>query len=209
MSELFLKIVNMSISASYLVAAVLLLRLVLKKAPKWVSVLLWGMVAVRLICPISIESVLSLIPSTQTVSPEIMMDRTPEVSTGIPAVDTVVNPVITETFAPEPIASANPLQILIPVSANLWLLGALVMLGYTAVSYLMLRHKLATAVRLKNNIYQCENVDSPFVLGMVRPRIYLPFRMDGKNLNHVIAHEEAHIRRKDHWWKPMGFVLLA
>ena len=209
MSELFLKIVNMSISASYLVAAVLLLRLVLKKAPKWVSVLLWGMVAIRLICPISIESVLSLIPSTQTVSPEIMMDRTPEVSTGIPAVDTVVNPVITETFAPEPIASANPLQILIPVSANLWLLGVLVMLGYTAVSYLMLRRKLATAVRLKNNIYQCENVDSPFVLGMVRPRIYLPFRMDGKNLNHVIAHEEAHIRRKDHWWKPMGFVLLA
>ena len=134
MSELFLKIVNMSISASYLVAAVLLLRLVLKKAPKWVSVLLWGMVAIRLICPISIESVLSLIPSTQTVSPEIMMDRTPEVSTGIPAVDTVVNPVITETFAPEPIASANPLQILIPVSANLWLLGVLVMLGYTAVS---------------------------------------------------------------------------
>ena len=209
MSELFLKIVNMSISASYLVAAVLLLRLVLKKAPKWVCVLLWGMVAIRLICPISIESVLSLIPSTQTVSPEIMMDRTPEVSTGIPAVDTVVNPVITETFAPEPVASANPLQILIPVSANLWLLGALVMLGYTAVSYLMLRHKLATAVRLKNNIYQCENVDSPFVLGMVRPRIYLPFRMDGKNLNHVIAHEEAHIRRKDHWWKPLGFVLLA
>ena len=209
MSELFLKIVNMSISASYLVAAVLLLRLVLKKAPKWVSVLLWGMVAIRLICPISIESVLSLIPSTQTVSPEIMMDRTPEVSTGIPAVDTVVNPVITETFAPEPIASANPLQILIPVSANLWLLGVLVMLGYTAVSYLMLRRKLATAVRLKNNIYQCENVDSPFVLGMVRPRIYLPFRMDGKNLNHVIAHKEAHIRRKDHWWKPMGFVLLA
>ena len=209
MSELFLKIVNMSISASYLVAAVLLLRLVLKKAPKWVSVLLWGMVAIRLICPISIESVLSLIPSTQTVSPEIMMDRTPEVSTGIPAVDTVVNPVITETFAPEPIASANPLQILIPVSANLWLLGVLVMLGYTAVSYLMLRRKLATAVRLKNNIYQCENVDSPFVLGMVRPRIYLPFRMDGKNLNHVIAHEEAHIRRKDHWWKPIGFVLLA
>ena len=209
MSELFLKIVNMSISASYLVAAVLLLRLVLKKAPKWVCVLLWGMVAIRLICPISIESVLSLIPSTQTVSPEIMMDRTPEVSTGIPAVDTVVNPVITETFAPEPVASANPLQILIPVSANLWLLGALVMLGYTAVSYLMLRRKLATAVRLKNNIYQCENVDSPFVLGMVRPRIYLPFRMDGKNLNHVIAHEEAHIRRKDHWWKPLGFVLLA
>ena len=209
MSEAFLKIVNMSISASWLVLAVLALRLVLKKAPKWVNVLLWGIVAVRLICPVSIESILSLIPSAETVSPDIMMDWTPEVSTGIPAVDTVVNPVITETFAPQPAASANPLQILIPVSANLWLLGILVMLGYTAVSYFLLRRKVATAVRLRDNIYQSENVASPFVLGIVRPKIYLPFRIDGGNLSHVIAHEEAHIRRKDHWWKPFGFVLLA
>lgn len=209
MSEAFLKIVNMSISASWLVLAVLALRLVLKKAPKWVNVLLWGIVAVRLICPVSIESILSLIPSAETVSPDIMMDWTPEVSTGIPAVDTVVNPVITQTFAPQPAASANPLQILIPVSANLWLLGILVMLGYTAVSYFLLRRKVATAVRLRDNIYQSENVASPFVLGIVRPKIYLPFRIDGGNLSHVIAHEEAHIRRKDHWWKPFGFVLLA
>lgn len=209
MSDLFLKVVNMSISASYLVLAVLLLRLVLKKAPKWISVLLWGIVAVRLICPFSIESMLSLIPTVETISPEIMMDRTPEISTGITAVDTVVNPIITESFTPEPIASANPLQILIPVSANMWMLGIIVMLGYTAVSYFLLQRKVATAVRLKNNIYQSENVDSPFVLGIVKPRIYLPFRMGGENLAHVIAHEEAHIRRKDHWWKPMGFVLLA
>ena len=209
MSDLFLKVVNMSISASYLVLAVLLLRLVLKKAPKWISVLLWGIVAVRLICPFSIESMLSLIPTVETISPEIMMDRTPEISTGITAVDTVVNPIITESFTPEPMASVNPLQILIPVSANLWMLGIIVMLGYTAVSYFLLQRKVATAVRLKNNIYQSENVDSPFVLGIVKPRIYLPFRMGGENLAHVIAHEEAHIRRKDHWWKPLGFVLLA
>ena len=209
MSDLFLKVVNMSISASYLVLAVLLLRLVLKKAPKWISVLLWGIVAVRLICPFSIESMLSLIPTVETISPEIMMDRTPEISTGITAVDTVVNPIITESFTPEPMASANPLQILIPVSANLWMLGIIVMLGYTAVSYFLLQRKVATAVRLKNNIYQSENVDSPFVLGIVKPRIYLPFRMGGENLAHVISHEEAHIRRKDHWWKPLGFVLLA
>ena len=209
MSDLFLKVVNMSISASYLVLAVLLLRLILKKAPKWISVLLWGIVAVRLICPFSIESMLSLIPTVETISPEIMMDRTPEISTGITAVDTVVNPIITESFTPEPMASVNPLQILIPVSANLWMLGIIVMLGYTAVSYFLLQRKVATAVRLKNNIYQSENVDSPFVLGIVKPRIYLPFRMGGENLAHVIAHEEAHIRRKDHWWKPLGFVLLA
>ncbi len=100
LSEVFLKIVNMSISASWLVLAVLLLRLVLKKAPKWVSVLLWGFVAVRLICPFSIESMLSLIPSAETISPEIMMDRTPEISTGIGSVDAVINPIITQTFTP-------------------------------------------------------------------------------------------------------------
>ena len=209
LSEAFLKILNMSISASWLVLTVLLLRLVLRKAPKWVSVLLWGFVAVRLICPFTIESVLSLIPSAETVSPEIMMDWTPEISTGIGSVDTVINPIITQTFAPNPATSANPLQILIPVAGILWLAGIAAMLLYTAVSYFVLRRRVATAVLLRNNIYQSENVDSPFVLGIIKPKIYLPFQMDGKNLEHVIAHEESHIRRKDHWWKPFGFVLLA
>ena len=209
MTELFLKIVNMSISATWLVLAVLALRLILKKAPKWVNVLLWGIVAVRLICPFSIESALSLIPSRETISPEIMMDWTPEISTGIEPLDRVVNPAITSSFAPEPSASANPLQILIPVSANLWLLGILVMLVYTAVSYWRLRRKVSTAVILRDNIFQSENVGSPFVLGIFKPRIYLPFSMDGQNLNHVVAHEQAHIRRKDHWWKPLGFLLLT
>ena len=209
MSEFFLKIVNMSISASWLVLAVLLLRLILKKAPKWVNVLLWGIVAIRLVCPFSLESALSLIPSAETVSPEIMMDRTPEISTGIDSFDAVVNPIITESFAPQPMASANPLQIWIPVSANFWLLGIGIMLIYTAISYLLLRRKVATAIRLEGNIYQSENVASPFVLGIIKPKIYLPFRMDAGNLQHVIAHEQAHIRRKDHLWKPLGFLLLA
>ena len=209
MSAFFLKIVNMSISAGWLVLAVLLLRLALKKAPKWVSVLLWGFVAIRLVCPFSIESMLSLIPSAETVSPELMQDWTPEVSTGIGSVDAVITPIITQTFAPEPLASANPLQILIPVATVTWLAGITAMLLYTAISYLLLRRKVATAVRLRKNIYQSENVDSPFVLGIIRPKIYLPFQMDGKNLEHVIAHEQSHIRRKDHWWKPFGFILLA
>ena len=209
MSEVFLKVVNMSISAGWLVLAVLALRLVLKKAPKWVNVLLWGIVAIRLICPFSIESALSLIPSRETISPEIMMDWTPEISTGIAPLDRVVNPVISTSFAPQGMASANPLQILIPVAANLWLLGVIIMLAYTVVSYLSLRRKLRTAVILRKNIFQCETVSSPFVLGMVKPRIYLPYTMDGMNLKHVVAHEQAHIRRKDHWWKPLGFLLLT
>ena len=209
MSEAFLKVVNMSISAGWLVLAVLALRVILKKAPKWVNVLLWGIVAVRLICPFSIESALSLIPSTETISPEIMMDWTPEISTGIVPLDQAVNPVISTSFAPHPGASANPLQILIPVAANLWLLGVIIMLAYTAISYLTLRWKLRTAAILRGNIFQCETVSSPFVLGIVKPRIYLPYTMDGKNLAHVVAHEQAHIRRKDHWWKPLGFLLLT
>ena len=209
MSEIYLKIVNMSISASWLLLAVLLLRLILKRAPKWVSVLLWGVVALRLICPFSFESVLSLIPSAETISPDIMMDWTPEISTGIHSIDTVVNPFITQTFAPDPMTSANPLQILIPVLGNLWISGIMIMLIYAAVSYALLRRKVATAVLFKNNIFQSEYVDSPFVLGIFRPRIYLPFQMDAGNMVHVITHEQAHIRRKDHWWKPLGFMLLA
>lgn len=209
MSEAFLKIVNMSISAGWLVLAVLALRLILKKAPKWINVLLWGIVAVRLLCPISIESALSLIPSTQTISPEIMMDHTPEITTGIPALNSAINPIISDSFAPNPGDSANPLQILIPVAANIWFLGMLVLLLYTATSYFSLRRKLRTATILRDNVYQCVAVDSPFVLGILRPKIYLPYQMEGQDLEHVVAHEQAHIRRKDHWWKPLGFLLLT
>ena len=209
MSQLFLKIVNMSISASWLVLAVLLLRLLLKKAPKWISVLLWGFVAVRLICPFTVESTLSLIPSEETIRPEIMMDRTPEVDTGIGSLNGIINPVITEAFQPQELTSINPLQIWIPLAALLWLTGIAAMLLYTAISYLLLRRKVATAVRLRDNIFQSENVATPFVLGIIKPKIYLPFQMEEKNLAYVIAHEEAHIRRKDHWWKPLGFILLA
>ena len=209
MSGLFLKIVNMSISASYLALAVFFLRLILKKAPKWVSVLLWGAVAIRLICPVSVECVISLIPSTETVSPEIMMDRTPEIHTGIEALNSVINPVLLESFAPDPGVSMNPLQFWIPLAAGLWIVGVAAMLAYTTISYILLRRKVATAVLLRDNIYQSECVDSPFVLGIVKPRIYLPFQMNGQNLKHVISHEQAHIHRRDHWWKPFGFVLLA
>ena len=209
MADIFLKIVNMSISASWIVLAVLLLRLLLKKAPKWITVLLWGIVAIRLICPFSIESVMSLIPSTETISPEIMMDRTPTINSGVPIINNIVNPVIGESFAPDPIASANPLQILIPVLAIAWIVGIVIMLAYTAISYFRVKSKIGTAVLFRDNIYQSENVVSPFVLGIIKPKIYLPFNMNEQDMEHVIAHENAHICRKDHWWKPLGFLVLT
>lgn len=209
MSELFLKIVNMSISASYIVLAVLLLRFALKKAPKWITVLLWGIVAIRLICPFSIESVLSLIPSAETFSPEIMIESTPSINTGIPIINNTLNPVIGESLAPRPVESANPLQIIIPIVAAIWLVGIAAMLIYTLVSYVRLVRKVGTAVLYKDNIYQSENVISPFVLGIIKPKVYLPFNMNEEAMSHVIAHEQAHISRRDHLWKPIGFLLLT
>ena len=209
MSELFLKIVNMSISASWVVIAVLTLRFCLKKAPKWVNVLLWGIVAARMVFPFSIESVLSLIPSAETISPTIMMEQSPSVQTGVPALNHVINPVISGSFTPAPGASANPLQIWIPVLAGIWLFGIVALFLYSAVSYCRLRRKVCEAVILRDNIYQSENVCSPFVLGIIRPKIYLPYHMDSREMGHVIAHEQTHICRRDHWWKPLGFLLLT
>lgn len=209
MSEIFLKIINMSISASYIVLAVLLLRLLLKKAPKWITVVLWGIVAVRLVCPFSIESVLSLIPSSEVVSPDIMMDRTPEINTGIPVLNQVINPVISGSFTPDLGTSANPLQLWIPTFAVIWIVGMVALLIYTVISYAKVKRKIGTAVLLRDNIYQSENVVSPFVLGIIKPKIYLPFGMNERDMEHVVAHEMAHIRRKDHLWKPLGFLLLT
>ena len=209
MSEIFLKIINMSISASYIVLAVLLLRLLLKKAPKWITVVLWGIVAVRLICPFSIESVLSLIPSSEVVSPTIMTDKIPTINTGIPIINSTLNPVISESFTPNPGDSANPLQIWIPVLTTIWIVGMVALLIYTVISYAKVKRKIGTAVLLRDNIYQSENVVSPFVLGIIKPKIYLPFGMNEKDMEHVVAHETAHIRRKDHLWKPLGFLLLT
>ena len=210
MNELFLKIINMSISASWLILAVLILRLVLKKAPKWVNVLLWGIVAVRLICPLSFESALSLIPSSETIPLDIEMAAKPTIDSGVPAINSVVNPVLSSFAPPQHVlTSANPLQIWIPILNIICLIGVGALLLYTAVSYWRLCRKVDTAVRYKGNIFQSENVSSPFVLGIIKPRIYLPFNMNGQDLEHVVAHEQAHIRRKDHWWKPLGFLLLT
>lgn len=209
MTEIFLKIVNMSISAGWMVLAVAVLRLLLKKAPKNHRVILWGLVGIRLAVPFSFESIFSLIPSSETVSPGIMYDPLPSVNTGIPVLNNAVNPVIRGSLSPEAGASVNPLQIWLLVLAIGWIAGMMLMLLYTVVSYFRLRRRVSAAVPYKENIYQCETVVSPFVLGVIRPRIYLPFGLDEQNIMPIIAHEKAHIERHDHWWKPLGFLLLT
>ncbi len=209
MNELFLKIINMSISASWLILAVLILRLVLKKAPKWVNVLLWGIVAVRLICPFSFESALSLIPSAETFPEKIISGPSFDIQTGISPVDNRINDYLGDRYFEGVTVPANNGNNIMTILTIVWTIGILLLVAYTVISYWRLRRKVDTAVRYKDNIFQSENVSSPFVLGIIKPRIYLPFSMDEQNLEHVVAHEQAHIHRKDHWWKPLGFLLLT
>lgn len=209
MTSLFVKVFNLSISASYLILAVLVARVLLKKAPKWVNVVLWAVVAIRLLCPVSLESALSLIPSAQTVPETIALSPAPALDTGFAGLDQVVNPALSQAAAPQVGASVNPMQIYLAVAAWVWVMGLCVMLLYTVISYFRLDVKMETAVRYWGNVYQSEAVDSPFVLGLFRPRIYLPYSLDDKTMEHVIAHEQAHIQRRDHWWKPLGFCLVS
>ena len=205
---IFWKVLNMSIAASWVVLAVLVLRLLLKKAPKWIRVALWGLVAVRLVCPISFESVLSLIPSTQTVPEEFLYVEgedlhrdaylnvaedsaayeSAQIALDVP-VDTVTN---TEMFA-----------------AFCWLGGMGVMTVYALLSYLGIKKKVSASIHLSGEIFLCDYIGTPFILGIWKPKIYLPSSMDPDAASHVLAHERAHLKRKDHWWKPLGFLLLT
>ena len=209
MNELFLKLINMSISASWLILAVLILRLILKKAPKWVNVLLWGMVAIRLICPFSFESALSLIPSAETFPEKVISGPSFHVQTGISPVDSRINDYLGDRYFEGVTVPANNGNHIMTVLTVIWIIGILLLIAYTAISYWRLHRKIDTAIRYKDNIFQSENVTSPFVLGIIKPRIYLPFSMNAQDLEHVVAHEQAHIHRKDHWWKPLGFLLLT
>ena len=210
MSGIFLKLLNLSISASWLVLVVLALRLVLKRAPKWVNVLLWGMVALRLMLPFSIESALSLIPSAETVSPEVVQfDPAPTITSGVTIIDNAVNPSLSESFAAAPLASVNPLYVWTYLAGWVWLIGLGAMLLYALVSYLRLRRRVSVSLCVRENIYLCDAISSPFILGVVKPRIYLPSGLDEVQRQNVLSHERAHLARRDHWWKPLGFALLA
>lgn len=208
MAEIFQKALNMSIAAGWLILAVIALRLLLRRAPKRFRLLLWAVVGLRLALPWSIESALSLIPSAQTLPEGIMLERAPVLDTGISALNGAINPGFTAAFTPELGASANPLQVLLPIAAALWMLGAAAMLLWALVSWLRLRKRVREAVRLEENVYECE-IASPFVLGLFRPRIYLPFSLENGERELVLAHERAHITAGDHIIKPLGWLLLA
>lgn len=209
MDDVFLKIVNLSISASWLILAVLVLRVVLKKAPKWVMPLLWGVVALRLVCLFSIESALSLIPSAETIPTEIVTETRESVLYEQATLDIVTNPTLPSAAEVPVGVSRQQAQVDFNIYSVLWLAGMAALLVHALVSAGKLKKKLATAILLRDNIYESEFVDSPFLFGVVQPNIYLPMHMDEGTAAHVIAHERAHLARRDHWWKVLGYLVLA
>lgn len=209
MDDVFLKLVNLSISASWLILAVLVLRVVLKKAPKWVMPLLWGVVALRLVCLFSIESALSLIPSAETIPSEIVTETREPVLYEQATLDIVTNPTLPSAAEVPVGVSRQQAQVDFNIYSVLWLAGMAALLVHALVSAEKLKRKLATAILLRDNIYESEFVDSPFVFGVVKPNIYLPMHMDEGTAAYVIAHEHAHLARRDHWWKVLGYLVLA
>ena len=225
MQRIFLELVKLSLLGSLFAAGVMLVRLIFRKAPKWLFCVLWGVVALRLICPVSIESKVSLVPE-RVASGQFLANVAKEYIGDVEiiyesnagysnAVEAGRQPmysnegyyVVTEKNSLE--APKTVGDTVFPVLSWIWVAGMVLMLAYTVASYLVLRKKMEEATHLRDNVWQCEQVDSPFVLGFLKPSIYLPYTLTDADMANVIAHERAHIRRKDHWWKPMGFLLLS
>ena len=207
MTDLFLRILNLSFSASWVVLAVVIARLLLKKAPRRLICALWALVALRLLFG-GLEAPFSLIPSDQLIPPDSLFDETPAIQSGIDSIDQLVNPVYSESLRPTPGASVNPLQVWLALFANLWLLGMIVMAIWAGISILRVRRQVREAIPA-DNVWLCDRISSPFIFGLFRPKIYLPSDLPESARHHVLAHEQAHLRRRDHWWKPLGFALLT
>ena len=214
MGDIFLKLLNMSITASWLILAVLGIRLLFRKIPKWITCLLWGVVAIRLIFPFSIESAFSLQLSAEPIRTSTMVEGelipyVPSVDSNIGVVENTVNPLLAEAFAYQETESVAPLQVFIGIAGSVWLCGMVVLLIFALVSMIKLRLCVREAVRYKENIYICDAVKSPFILGIIKPRIYLSSALNEEEMDYIIAHEKAHLKRKDHLWKPFGYLLLC
>lgn len=209
MDVVMIKLFNMSITAMWLIFAVIILRAILKKAPKYINLIMWALVGFRLICPFGFESMFSLIPVSETIPGNIQASSSPSINTGINAVNDIVNPAISE-FSKMPYSIGhNPVDMLLKISFLVWVAGIAIMLVYSAISYLKLHRMVRASIRYNDNIFLCDNIKSPFILGIIKPRIYLPSDINANQINPVIAHEKAHIKRLDHILKPLGFAVMS
>lgn len=209
MNQIVIGILNNAWASSLFIVAVILVRLMIKKAPKWIPCALWGLVAVRLLLPFRIESVLSLVPSAAPIPSNIEYSPVPHIDSGIPIINQTMNPMLESSLAPQPVTSVNPLQILLFVAGIVWIAGMVGMLAYALISYVVLRRKVAASKELEKNVFVCDDIVSPFILGIIRPGIYLPSGLSAMARECVLEHERAHLKRRDHFWKPFGFGILS
>ncbi len=209
MEAVFLKLFNMSITAGWMILAILLVRLLFKRVPKIFCCLLWSLVGMRLVCPFSPESIFSLIPSAETVPEQMLYATKPQLDTGISVLNDTINPVISQNLSPNIGDSVNPMQVITLIGAYVWLVGMVVLLLYAGISYFRIHRKVRVSLPMEDKIYLCDDINSPFILGILRPKIYIPSTLNEEQIEYVIAHEKAHLNRRDHWWKPVGFLLLC
>ncbi len=201
METLFLKFLNLSINASILIAAILFFRFVFWKAPKWINCLIWSLVGIRLLIPFSIESSFSLIPQIEPIPSSTIVRMTPASS--------VISQAITTSIDTSVNATQSSSTSVILFLSYVWIAGLIIMFAYTFFSYLVLRNKLKTATLYSAGVKQSENVSSPFVLGIIRPTIFIPYSLNDSDLKYVLFHERAHVKRRDYIWKPLGFLILS
>lgn len=211
MEGIFVKLLNMSVSASGFILIAVLLRALLKRSPKWIHCLLWGLVAVRLVCPLSFESSFSLAPRADFVEAKLGVQREDgrymnSVTDAGKALNDDLDNAQNKNLANK--GNADRQSDWKKISWT-WFTGVVLLLGYAAISYLRFRKKVQASVRLRDGIYMCDNIRTPFILGVIRPGIYLPSDMDEVQTDNVIAHERAHLSRLDQVWKPLGYCLLA
>ncbi len=221
MQELFLSILNMSVTACYVIAAVLLVRLLLKKAPKKYSYLLWSVAGFRLLCPVSLSSVVSIFnagvfnmtkaqsagnAALHYIPSDIGHMVTPEITVGIPAANTLISeglPAAAEA------SGVNSIQSWVLVGSIVWLAGLTVLLICSLVSYLKLKKRTAAAVILTDGVFEADNIRSPFVLGFLRPKIFIPFGLTEREKTYILHHERCHIKRRDPFIKLAAFLILC
>lgn len=211
----FVKLLNLSITAGWLILVVLVVRVLFRRMPKWVNCLMWGAVALRLVLPFSLESVFSLQPSAEPIQMSTQIEGetrsyVPSVNSRLPVIDNAINPVLQETFAYEETDSVAPLQVVTEIAGWIWLVGLVGFLLFAGISTIRLKLMVREAVPYKEGrVYICDSVKSPFILGVIRPGIYLPATLKEEDAEYILAHERAHLKRGDHLWKPVGYLLLS
>ncbi|WP_051625381.1 M56 family metallopeptidase [Butyrivibrio sp. AE2005] len=209
MERVFLFVLNNAITVSALIIAIIVVRALGKKMPKWITCMLWGIVAVKLIVPLQFESVLSLIPTRDPIPANIAVETNPQINSGISSVDEFVNPIIRQNFTPDPVASINPLQICIDLAGYMWIAGVIIMLTYAVTSYVAIRKRVSASVKTAPKVYECDYISDSFILGFFSPRVYISSGLSEEAKGYILRHEFAHLSRCDYIWKPLGFMILA